>query len=459
MRIIVCGAGQVGTSIAHHLANEDNYVTVIDKEPELVRRLSDTLDVQTLVGFASHPTVLEEAGAHEADMIIAVTAHDEVNMVACQVAHSLFHVPTKIARIRHQNYTRPQWRDLYRHDHLPIDVIISPELEVARAVNHRLHVPGAMDTIPYANGKVKVIAVRCTLDCPLINMPIYRLRERMADLDATVLGFLRDGTFIIPNDRDQLLNGDEVYYVSSSKHVPQVMALFGYEEAEANRVIIIGGGNIGLFLAKQLEEEDEDIRLKIIEIDQERAGFIAEQLTKTTVINGNALDHQILREVNTAATETLIAVTNDDEVNILSSLLAKQIGAKRVITLINNSNSYASLVSSLGIDVAVTPREITVSSILQHIRQGKIRSVHSICDGTAEIVEAEATSNSPLVDKTLEELGLPHGIIIGAIVRRNDVIIPDENTTIHSGDHLIILSLANMVKKVEKIFAVKFEYF
>ena len=459
MRIIVCGAGQVGTSIARHLANEDNHVTVIDNVPELIGHISDTLDVKALVGHASHPTVLEEAGAHEADMLIAVTAYDEVNMVSCQVAHSLFNVPTKIARIRNQNYLKPVWKDLYRHDRLPIDVIISPEMEVARALNHRLHVPGAIDTIPFADGRVKVIAVRCTQECPILNLTLERIKREFKDMAVAIIGISREGHLLIPDDKERLQFGDQVYFVADSRHVTRAMGVFGYEEKEARRVIIVGGGNIGLFLSRQIEKEDQDVRLKIIEIDKDRADFIAERLMNTTVINGSALNREILSEVNVSESETFIAVTNDDEVNILSSLLAKQMHCKRAVTLINNSGAYADLVSSLGIDVAVQPKEITVSSILRHIRRGKIRSVHSICNGLAEIIEAEAFQNSPMVGRTIKDMDVPHGIVVGCILRENHVIIPDEDTVIRVGDHIIILSLANVVKKVEKIFSVKFEYF
>lgn len=459
MRIIVCGAGQVGTSIARHLANEDNHVTVIDNVPELINHISDTLDVKALVGHASHPTVLEEAGAHEADMLIAVTAYDEVNMVCCQVAHSLFNVPTKIARIRNQNYLKPVWKDLYRHDRLPIDVIISPEMEVARALNHRLHVPGAVDTIPFADGQIKVIAVRCTQECPILNLTLERIKREFKDIAVGIVGIVRDGVLLIPEEKERLQFGDQVYFVADTRHVSRAMAVFGYEEKEARRVIIVGGGNIGLFLARQIEQEDPDVRVKIIEVDQERADFIAERLVNTTVINGDALNREILTEVNISDTETVIAVTNDDEVNILSSLLAKQMKCKRAVTLINNSGAYAGLVSSLGIDVAVQPKEITVSSILRHIRRGKIRSVHSICSGMAEIVEAEAFQNSPMVGKAIKDLDVPHGIIVGCILRDENVIIPNDDTVIRVNDHIVILSLANMVKKVEKIFSVKFEYF
>lgn len=459
MRIIVCGAGQVGTSIARQLSMEDNDVTVIDQSPELIQKISDTLDVKALVGFASHPTLLEEVGADETDMIIAVTLSDEVNMVACQVAHSLFNIPTKIARIRNQNYLQPGWKHLYRHDHLPIDFIISPEIEVAKAVNHRLHVPGAVDTIPLSDGKVKVIGLRCNLDCPMVNMSLLKVQERLSKLNVSILGLIRDENFVIASNDVELLEDDELYFVCESIQISDVMSMFGQEEREARRIIIIGGGNIGLFLAEQLEAEESNVKIKLIELDKERAEYVAERLNRSTVINGSGLSQEILSEANVSSAETVIAVSNDDEVNILSSLLSKRFGCKRVVALVNNSNSYSSLVSSLGIDVAVNPREITVSSILQHIRRGRILSVHSICKGKAEIVEAEAVLSSPVVGKSIGNMDLPRGIVIGLIVRGDEVIVPDYETIIKAGDRVIILSEANAVKKVEKIFSVKFEFF
>ncbi|MCH2038099.1 MAG: Trk system potassium transporter TrkA, partial [Rickettsiales bacterium] len=346
MKIIVCGAGQVGTSIARQLSYEDNDVTVIDQSVDRIRKITDSIDVNSVVGFASHPPVLEEAGAQYADMIIAVTISDEVNMVICQVAHSLFRLPTKIARVRHQFYLHEKWKDLYREDHLPIDVIISPELEVSRAVNHRLHVPGAIGTIPYAEGRVKVVAVRCEHDSPLANLLTFKIKELAKSIGISILGIVRDQNFIFPRDKEPLLVGDEVYFVADHRKIEEAMILFGHEEKEARRIIIIGGGNIGLYLAEQLEEEDSDLRVRIIELNQKRAQFVAQQLEYTSVINGSALEQEILEEANVSSAETVISVSNDDEVNILSALLAKRFGCQRAISLIN-SRSYAPLISSL----------------------------------------------------------------------------------------------------------------
>ncbi len=458
MKVIVCGAGQVGFNIARHLASENIDVTVIDQSAELIKKIGDLLDVQGMVGFASHPEMLERAGAAEADMIIAVTFADEVNMVACQVAHSLFNVPTKIARVRSQSYLQPIWRDLFSRDNMPIDVIISPEIEVARAVTRRLEVPGASDMIPFADGKIRVIAVRCGEDCPIVNTPLRQLTELFPDLNIVIVGIVRGDTVIAPSGDDQMLPGDEVYFAAFSGHVERAMTLFGHEEREARRVVIVGGGNIGVYLAQQLEHEHPDVKAKIIEIDRARAEYVADQLGRTVVIHGNALDREILDEANVGTAEAIIAVANDDEVNILSSLLAKRDGCKRAMTLVNNP-TYPPLVASLGIDVVISPRATTVSTILHHIRRGRILSVHSVAGGAAEVIEAEALETSPLVGKPLRDVDLPAGITVGAVVRGEESIIPRGDTRIEAHDRVVIFAVSDVVKKVEQLFSVRLEFF
>jgi len=458
MKVIICGAGQVGFNIARHLAGENNDVTVIDQSPDLIRKISDQLNVQAIVGHASRPDVLERAGAGSADMIVAVTFADEVNMVACQVAHSLFNVPTKIARVRAQGYLQPIWRDLFSREHMPIDVIISPEIEIARAVTRRLQVPGAIDMIPFADDRIRVIAVRIEDGCPISDTPLRQLTELFPDLHIRVMGIIRDGTVVVPGGDDEMAIGDEVYFAVETPHLARAMAAFGHEEKEARRVIIVGGGNIGLFLAEALEAEHPNVSPKLIELDTKRAQFVAEQLTRTVVLNGDALDRELLEEANVQATETVIAVANDDEVNILASLLAKRYGCTRAVTLINNA-SYAPLITSLGIDVVVNPRAITVSRILEHVRRGRIRSVHSLPDGLAEVIEAEALETSPLVGSPLREIDLPPGMIVGAIARGEEVIIPRGETVIQAHDRIVMFTVADTVKKVEKMFAVRLEFF
>lgn len=458
MKVVICGAGQVGFNIAQYLAGENNDVTVIDQRPELIRKMNNTLDVQTFVGHASHPPVLEQAGVEAADVLIAVTQSDEVNMMACQVAHSLFDVPTKIARIRSQSYLQPIWAHLFNHDHLPIDVIISPEIEVARAISRRLEVPGAIDVIPLAGGKVRMIAVRCLDDCPLLNTPLWQLTVLFPDLNIVIIGIVRDGKAIIPTSQSHMQTGDEVYFVTDARHIRRSMAAFGYDEQEARRLLVFGGGNIGLFLAQKIEKEHPSVSLKVIEKDQERAELIARSLQETIVLNGDVLDLEILEESSIGLTETVIAVTNDDEINILSSLLAKRFGCKRAMTLINTRN-YDSLIGGLGIDVVVNPRSITVSGILQHVRRGKIRAVHSLGEGFGELIEADALETSSLVGKPLKETNLPEGVLVGAIVRGDQVISPRGNTVVQVNDRVVMFATPDSVKKVEKLFSVRLEFF
>ncbi len=458
MKVIVCGAGQVGFNIARHLATENNQVTVIDQSPDLVRKVTNTLDVRGIVGFASYPDVLEQAGAGDADMLIAVTHADEVNMVACQVAHSLFNLPTKIARVRAQSYLQPIWSDLFSRDNLPIDVIISPEIEVARAITHQLQAPGAFDMIPLADGKVRVIGVRVTDDCPIIDTPLRQLTTLFPDLHMIVVGIIRDGRTIVPTGDDQMLAGDEVYFAVESDHVGRAMASFGQEETEAHRIIIVGGGNIGLFLAEDIEKNHPTVTAKVIELGAERAELVAQALSDTVVINGDALDPEILDEANVGATDTIVTVTNDDEVNVLAALLAKRSGCRRAITLVNNQ-TYEALITTLGIDVVVVPRAITVSTILQHIRRGRILTVRSLRDGVGEVIEAEALDTSSVVGTPLREIKLDKGIIIGAIVRDGEVLVPRGDTVIRVKDRVVLFAASQAVKKVEKMFAVRLEYF
>ena len=458
MKVIICGAGQVGSNIASYLASEHNSVTVIDQSPDLTQRLTDRMDVQAVVGHASSPMVLEQAGAGDADMLIAVTQSDEVNMVACQVAHSLFSVPTKVARIRNQSYLNPIWGDLFSRDNLPIDVIISPEIEVARAIGRRLEVPGAFDMFAIADGLVRVIGVICGETCPIIHTPLRQLTSLFPDLNIEVVAIIRGDRPIIPDSNDRMLPGDEVYFVTDTRHLNRAMAAFGHEEPAARRIVIVGGGNVGLCLAAELEAANPGVSVRIIEANMERAEFIAGQLKHTIVLNGSGLDTEMLTEANVAAAETTVAVSNDDEVNILTSLLAKRHGSPHAIALLNKT-TYTPLVSALGIDAVVNPRSITASTVLQHVRRGRIRSVHSLRDGFAEVIEAEALETSSLLNIPIKDVRLPPHVLIGAIVRGEEVIIGRPNAVIKPHDRVILLSAAQSVKKIEKLFAVRLEFF
>ena len=458
MKVIVCGAGQVGYGIARQLAAEQNDVTVVDRSPDLVHSISDSLDVRAIVGHASHPDVLDEAGASDADMIIAVTFHDEVNMVTCQVAHSVFKVPTKIARIRAQSYLQPGWQDLFAQDHMPIDVIISPELEVGRTVLRRLSMPGAFDIVDFAEGRVNVVGVALGEDCPIVNTPLRQLTELFPDLKARVVGIVREGTLFVPHSDDQMMVGDEVYFAADRADVRRTLVIFGHEEKEARRVLIVGAGNIGLYVAHELEKLPTGVRVKMIEKDRKRAVQVADQLKRTIVLHGDGLDTDLLHEAGIADTETIVALTNDDQSNILGSVIAKREGCKRAMCLIN-TGTYAPLIHTLGIDAFLNPRTTTISSVLQHVRRGRIRGLQSVYDGAAEIIEAEALETSPLVGQPLREVQLPDGILVGAIVRGDEVIIPRGGTEVKARDRVVLFVRSDRVRNVEQMFRVSLEFF
>jgi len=458
MKVVICGAGQVGFGIAERLAAEQNDVSIIDTSPRLIQAVTDSLDVRGFVGHGSHPDVLARAGLEAADMLIAVTLHDEVNMIACQVGHALFDVPTKIARVRAQSYLHGHWRDLFSRDHLPIDVVISPEIEVGEMVLRRLSLPGAIDTVSFADGNIVVAGVRCADDCPVIDTPLRQLTDLFPDLQAVVVAVSRNGKVFVPRSTDSLLAGDIAYFVAQSDQVNRTLSIFGHDEPPAQRIVIGGGGNIGLYVARELERRNPKARVKIIEEDAARAEIIAQELSKTVVLRGSALDRTILEEASVGDADTMIAVTNDDRVNILSCLLSKELGAQRMLSLLNDPN-YPAFARGLGIDAYVNPRQITVSKILQYVRKGRIRGVHSIANGAGEVIEAEALETSPLVGKPLMSLDLFDGMRIGAVIRAGRVILPRGDTIIQPRDRVVMFALADKVKRVEQLFRVSLEFF
>ena len=458
MRVIICGAGQVGYGIAERLASEANDVSVIDNSPELVNAIRDTLDVRGFVGHGSHPDVLAQAGADQADMIIAVTLYDEVNMIACQVAHSLFQVPTKVARVRAQSYLAPHWSDLFSRDHMPIDVIISPEVEVGEMVLRRLSFPGAVEAIPFIDDEVVLLGVMCEEDCPVIETPLRQLTELFPDLGAVVVGIMRDSNLFVPTSTDAMYEGDLVYVATPQAQVRRTLSIFGHEEPEVSRIVIAGGGNIGLYVARTLEARRKSARIKIVEQSRARAIDIAERLRRTVVLHGSALNQEILREADVQDADTLVALTNDDKVNILSCVMAKKLGTTRNLSLLNET-TYSAFAGALGIDAHVNPRAVTISKILRHVRRGRIRGVHSMQDGKAEVIEAEALETSSLVGQPLQSLELPTGIRIGAVYREGKVILPTGDTRIQAHDRVVIFALASAVRQVEQMFRVSLEFF
>lgn len=457
MKVIILGAGQVGYNIAKYLAVEENDVTIVDESAELLRKIGDTIDVQPVVGFASHPDVLQQAGAADADLIIAVTGSDEVNIVACEVANSLFHVETKIARIRNQNYLDPYWSNLFSSRNLAIDHIISPEVEVARAISRSIKVAGAFDVIPLCANQIKVIGVRCMASAPILNTPLRLLPGLFPKLDIVVVCIVRDGDIFIPTGDHQMLPGDEVYFIVSQDQTGDAMSAFGYTDATTRRVIVMGGGNIGMTLVADLEENQPDVITRIVEKNQARAEYVARHLKQTEVLCGDVLDAEVLTEANVQSAETIVAVTDDDKVNILASLLAKRNGAHQALILLNNM-SYSSLMTSLGIDAVISPQAISVSTILQHVRQGRVRSAHSLRDGNVEIIEAEARETSHIIGLTVDDINIKGAIMVAALIRDNEITVAPSKISIRVNDRLILAVAKEAVKKVERLFAIRPSY-
>lgn len=458
MKVIIAGGGLVGSNIARYLAAAGNDVTVIDQRPELVRKIGDNFDIQPMLGHAAQPSSLAKAGAADADLLIAVTQADEVNMVACQVAHSLFGVPTKIARIRDQAYLKPQWQRLFSPDHLPIDHVISPEVEVAHAIALRLEVPGALNVVPFAEGRVRLLAIRIANDTPIVRTPLRQLTYLFPELNVVCVGVQRGERFFIPDGNDQLLPEDDVHVVIETAQIDRALPAFGCEERISERIVVVGGGNIGLFLASELERTYPQMSIRLIEHSTARAEAIASQFDRVVVLNGDARDPDILAEANVEDAHAVVCVTNDDEINILAGVLARRLGCGRSLALVNNS-TYDLITAHVGIDVTINPRETTVSSILQHVRRGRLKSVRTIGDGVAEIYEAEALETSPLVGRPLRDLRPGGDMIVGAIVRGEAVIAPRGNTVVQAHDRVILVARGDALKKVEQLFAVRLDYF
>lgn len=457
MRVIVCGAGRVGVGIARRLSRENNEVTVVDQSKELIRSVAERLDVRGVVGNGAYPETLEEAGAREADMIIAVTFSDEVNMVACQIAHSLFKVPTKIARIRAQGYLDPRYSDIFSRNHMPIDVIISPEREVSEAIIQRMSTPGAFELKTFVDGRVWAVGVKLRDDCPIINTPLRQVAELFPDLKITIVAVKRGDNIWRAHSGDMLEPGDQVYFVADRGDVTRALEIMGEAARQARRVIIVGGGNIGFFVAKGLEKMGS-MKIRLIERDRKRAELIAEELERTIVLQGDGLDRAVLREAGVVDAETVVSVTDNDQVNILASVVAKREGARRSMALVNDQD-YGPIAEAVGVDRYVDPRATTISTILQHIRRGRIKGVYSLADGAAELIDAVALETSPLVNKPLRDAELPEGVMIGAVFRDNEVQMPTGDTVINAGDRIVLMSMRENVKDVEQMFRVSIEFF
>ena len=460
MNIIICGAGRVGFTIAKILSEQSHSITVIDQSSNDIQKIDDSLDVKSIVGKATYPSILEKANASEADMIIAVTRNDEINMLICQIAFSIFNVPKKIARIRSQDYLNPKFTKVYNKENLPIDVIISPEIEIAKSLQRKLEAPGALDNVPFASNKIRLLEILINEKCSLKDIKLIDLTKKFPKLNANIMGVIRDGKFVILKKNDIMLKDDKAYVIINASQMKDTLTAFGHNEKISNKILIIGGGNIGFNLAKNLEESFDSARVKIIEKNKERAEYIASELNDTIVINGDALDEEVLMEANLDESQTVLALTNDDEDNLMVSVLVEKfekdqsdLNKKRTMALINKPN-YSLLQSSLKINDFIDPRLNTVSSILKHIHKGTIENAYSILNGEYEIIEAEIIETSELINKELKNSNLPDEIRVGAILRGEKVIIPRSDFVFKKEDIIVLLAKKDFLHVVENMFRI-----
>lgn len=452
MKIIILGAGQVGSTVAHNLANEDNDITVVDQSAELLKSLRDRVDIQIVVGHAARPDVLLDAGIEDADLILAVTNSDETNMVACQIAYTLFHTPTRLARVRAPEYlTHPQ---LFSASAIPIDFIISPEELVTSYIQRLIRQPGALQILDFSEGKVQMAVVCADHQGEMVGHPVRELKPYLKKGDARVVAIFRQGRAVIPDGDTTIEVGDEVFFLAARQHIPSAMRAFRQADKPNRRLIIAGGGNIGERLARLLETT---YRVKVIERNPDRCRQLAESMHRAIILKGDAADADLLVDENIEDTDIFCAVTNDDEANILSSMLAKRMGAHKVISIINRA-SYVDLAEGAAVDIAVSPALVTISALLAHVRRGDVVAVHSLRRGAAEAMEVIAhgdTSTSKVVGRRINDLPLPSGTTIGAIIRGDDLVFPHDDTLIESDDHVIIfLTDKSRIDEVEKLFQV-----
>ena len=458
MNIIICGAGRVGFTIAKLLSEQGHSITVIDQSSEDIQKINDSLDVKAIVGKATFPSILEKANANETDMIIAVTRNDEINMLICQIAFSIFNIPKKIARIRSQDYLNPKFTRVYNKENLPIDVIISPEIEIAKSIQRKLDAPGALDSVPFAGNQIRLLEILIKDNCKLINIKFNELTKKFPNLDANIIAIIRGDKSFIPKKTDLVQENDKIYVIINSSQMGETLKAFGHEEKISKKILIIGGGNIGYNLAKNIEETLEGVRVKIVEKNKARSEYLANELNNTIVINGDGLDEEVLMEANLDEAETVLALTNDDEDNLMVSVLVekfakdkKNVDDKRTMALINKPN-YSLLQSSLKIDDLIDPRMNTVSSILKHVHKGTIENAYTISDGEYEVIEAEIIESSELINKELKDANLPDQIRIGAVLRDKKVIIPKSDFIFQNDDQVVLIAKKDTISVVENLF-------
>jgi trk system potassium uptake protein TrkA len=460
MKIVIVGAGEVGGTLAEQLASEANDITVVDNSHQRLKALQERLDIRTVSGMACHPTTLVRAGIEDADMLVAVTNSDEINMMACQVAYSLFRTPTKIARVRAGSYTSKTYKDrLFNDKNIPVDVLITPEQVVTEYIYKLLKRPGALQVMDFAGGAAQLVAVRAVKSGPLIGQELRHIREHLPKVDARVAAIFRQDRPIVPEGDTIIQEGDEVFFIAARQNIRNVMGELRRLENPYRRLIIAGGGNIGLRLAKALEK---DYNLKIIEFSEKRCHVLSEQLNNTVVLNGSATDQELLLDENIEETDVFLALTNDDEVNIMASFLAKRLGARKVMTLITNP-VYADLVQGGEIDVAISPQQATTGLLLAHVRRGDTVSVHSLRRGAAEAMEIIVhgdKKSSKVVGRAISEIKSPPGATLAAIVRDGEVVICHHDTVVQSGDHAIVFVVdKRRTREIERLFSVGFQFF
>tara|TARA_Y100000741_G_scaffold124771_1_gene94040 strand:- start:6 stop:1379 length:1374 start_codon:yes stop_codon:yes gene_type:complete len=454
MNIIICGAGRVGFTIGKLLSEQNHSITIIDQSSEDIQKINESLDVKAIVGKATSPSVLEKANTNDADMIIAVTRNDEINMLICQIAYSIFKVPKKIARIRSQEYLDPKFSGLFNKENLPIDYVISPEIEIAKSIQRKLEAPGALDNVPFADNKIRLLEILIDEKCPIYGIKLNELTKKFPNLKAYILGVVRNDKFIILKKNDSLQHNDKAYVIVDSNKIQETLKVFGHNEKISNKILIIGGGNIGFNLAKNIEQSFDEARIKIIEKNKNRAELIANDLNNSIVINGDGLDEDVLNEANLEEVETVLALTNDDEDNLMVSILVEKFSKnKRTMALINKPN-YSLLQSSLKIDDLIDPRMNTVSSILKHVHKGTIENAYTILNGEYEVIEAEIIESSELINKELKNSDLPDEIRIGSIIREKEIIIPSSNYVFKKNDTVILLSKRDQLPTVENMFRI-----
>lgn len=452
MKILILAAGEVGTTVARSLASEANEITVVDKQPGLLKELRERLDIRTVTGNASHPDVLLGAGIKDADLVLAVTNSDEANMVACQIAHSLFNTPTILARIRSPDYlTHPE---LFTPTAVPVDFLISPEQLVTTSIRHLIEQPGVLQILDFLDGKAQLVAVRAHYGGPLIGQQLHNLEQQLPKIEMRVAAIFRRNHAIIP-DGDTLIEADdEIFFLAARRDIPTVVSAFRRTDKPNRRVIVAGGGNIGKRLAEILESK---FRIKIIESDPGRCRHLAESLHRAVVLHGDAGDEKLLKEEDIEDTDMYCALTNDDETNILSAMLAKRLGAHKTLSIINHP-SYVDLAQGTAVDIAVSPAQVTIGALLTHIRRGDVVQVHSLRRGAAEAIELIAHGDrhtSHIAGRRIDELALPEGTTVGAIARRENLLFPHSDTVIESGDHIVLfLADKRKIADVERLFQV-----